>query len=46
MKEPAAREFAEKLIRERLHGAGYAARSGCAPAAPAEEEAQSWEEVG
>ncbi len=45
MKEPAAREFAENLIRERLHELASALKT--APmAASAEEEAQHWEEVG
>ncbi len=49
MKEPAAREFAEGLIRERLTELARS-RKTSASAAPAEdnaqEEAQSWEEVG
>jgi Fe-S cluster assembly protein SufD len=45
MKEPAAREFAEGLIRERLQELARK-RKASVLVAPAEEEAQSWEEVG
>ena len=45
MKEPAAREFAEGLIGERLHELAQKRRASIA-AAPAEANAQSWEEVG
>jgi Fe-S cluster assembly protein SufD len=45
MKEPAAREFAESLIRSRLDE--LALKENSAASAPAvTEEAQSWEEVG
>jgi Fe-S cluster assembly protein SufD len=44
MKEPAARDFAEKLIRERLQELTSAAPSA-APAA-AQEEVQNWEGLG
>lgn len=51
MKEPAARKFAEGLIRERLQELtqNRKASASVAPAespAPAQEGAQSWEEVG
>jgi Fe-S cluster assembly protein SufD len=51
MKEPAAREFAEGLIRERLQELAQNRKASAAAepaidAAPANEEAQSWEEVG
>ena len=45
MKEPAAREFVEKLIGERLHELARSPRVAVA-AAEAEEAAQNWEEVG
>jgi Fe-S cluster assembly protein SufD len=45
MKEPAAREFVEMLIGERL-GELARKRKTAVPAAVEEEEAQSWEEVG
>jgi Fe-S cluster assembly protein SufD len=45
MREPAAREFAEQLIRERLQELASAVQSA-APVAIEEEEAQNWEEVG
>jgi Fe-S cluster assembly protein SufD len=45
MKEPATREFAEGLIRERLQELAQN-RKASAAAEPANEEAQSWEEVG
>ncbi len=45
MKEPAAREFAEKLIRDGLHKL-LQIESGAQKTASAEEEAQNWEEVG
>ncbi|MGH9562497.1 MAG: SufD family Fe-S cluster assembly protein, partial [Terracidiphilus sp.] len=45
MKEPAAREFAEGLIRERLHELASAFKTDPL-AASKEEEAQHWEEVG
>jgi Fe-S cluster assembly protein SufD len=45
MHEPAAREFAEGLIRERLNELTRN-RQAAASAAAAEEEAQNWEEVG
>ena len=44
MQEPAAREFAERLIRERLTELAQRAPSDVATA-PAEEGAQNWEEV-
>ena len=44
MQEPAAREFAEGLIRERLTELARN-RQAAASAAAAEEEAQNWEEV-
>jgi len=51
MKEPAAREFAEGLIRERLHELAQSRKASAAAApvesaAPAKVDAQSWEEVG
>jgi Fe-S cluster assembly protein SufD len=45
MKEPAAREFAEKLIRERLQELVSAVETA-APSIIEEEEKQNWEEVG
>jgi len=45
MKEPAARAFAEQLIRNRLDELSQT-REAAEIAVPAEEEAQSWEEVG
>jgi Fe-S cluster assembly protein SufD len=45
MKEPAAREFAEGLIRERLADLAGSA-SGAAGIDPNQEETQNWEEVG
>ncbi len=45
MKNSAARDFAEILIRERLQELASAAKSS-APAATGEEEAQNWEELG
>jgi Fe-S cluster assembly protein SufD len=45
MKEPAAREFAESLIRERLDDPALT-HQPAAGAAATEEMAQSWEEVG
>jgi Fe-S cluster assembly protein SufD len=45
MKEPAAREFAEKLIRVRLEELSRAVQAS-APVAAVKEEAQNWEEVG
>jgi Fe-S cluster assembly protein SufD len=45
MKEPAAREFAEALIRQRLSDAALTEQPATGPAV-AEEEKQSWEEVG
>src|SRR5208282_1844537 len=51
MKEPAAREFAEGLIRERLEELtqkrkAIASAEPAESSAPAEEAAQNWEEVG
>ena len=45
MKEPAAREFAEGLIGERIRELAENRRASVS-AAPAEEDRQSWEEVG
>ena len=45
MNEPAAREFVEGLIRERLTDLARN-RQTAASAAPVEEQAQNWEEVG
>jgi hypothetical protein len=45
MKDSAAREFAEGLIRERLQELASAVQAA-APAATLKEEAQNWEEVG
>ena len=45
MKEPAAREFVEGLIRERLAEL-VQSRQPAAAAPAAEEDAQNWEEVG
>ncbi len=44
MQEPAAREFAEGLIRERIAELARSRRT-IVSAAPVEEEVQSWEEV-
>ena len=44
MQEPAAREFAEKLIRERLPELAVHAKSGTV--ATANDEARNWEELG
>jgi Fe-S cluster assembly protein SufD len=49
MKEPAARDFAEKLIRERLQELTSAAQSAAQSAAPAATEevaARNWQELG
>jgi Fe-S cluster assembly protein SufD len=45
MKDPAAREFAAKLISERLHDLANAVQAA-APVVMQEENAQNWEEVG
>jgi Fe-S cluster assembly protein SufD len=45
VKEPAAREFAERLIQSRLNELATAQREQAGPL-PNEEEVQSWEEVG